>query len=161
MYVDPNPFSRKIIIADLDGCLVDSMHRTQHFFSGDHAKYYAESVNDKAIPQGAAVYQHFARDPQYLMVYITSRWDIPHYRQTTINQVRQWVDGRTCHEQLLMRLRGIDGNDMSDAKMKPLVFERAGYRYEDVFMAFDDRKSVVDMWRAKGIICYETQPSDY
>jgi hypothetical protein len=154
-------FKPKLIIADLDGCCINSAHRTGHFFSGDHASYYAKAVDDTVIPQGAHIYRQFAKDPEFLVLYVTSRWDILEHRTTTLKQIRKFVYEDTRNEQLLMRPSHITGEDMPDEEMKPWCVLNAGYDFADVFMAFDDRKVIVDMWRKRGITCYETQKGDY
>ena len=152
----------KLVIHDIDGCLVDSSHRTAHYFSGDREKYIQATVDDKVIPQGMHIYRSFYDNPAFHQLFVTSRGDSPEYRELTLHQLHEYVGPKIKTEQLLMRPPGLHGlHKMTDEVYKPWIVEQAGFNLADVFMAFDDRQVVVDMWRARGIICYHTQPSDY
>jgi hypothetical protein len=152
----------KLVICDLDGCLINSSHRTAHYFKGDREAYIKATVNDTVIPQGAHVYRAFYDNPAFHMLFVTSRGDGPEYRGMTLHQIHEYVGPKITNDQLLMRPPGLHGlAKMSDEDYKPWIVQQAGFDLADVFMAFDDRQCVVDMWRARGIVCYHTAVADY
>lgn len=152
----------KLIVCDIDGCLVNSSHRTAHYFNGDRAKYIQATKQDTVIPQGAHVYRAFYDTPGFHMLFVTSRGDSPEYRQLTLGQLQEYVGPKVNTEQLLMRPPGLHGLDkMSDEEYKPWIMQQNGFDLNDIFLAFDDRQVVVDMWRARGVMCYHTQKADY
>jgi hypothetical protein len=161
MDLGPTP-NQKIVVCDIDGCLIDSSHRTGLYFSGDHAGYFAASKDDKVIPQGQHVYRAFYDVPGVLQLFVTSRGDWGTYREVTLGQLRDFVGPKIADHQLLMRPKGVQGLDvMSDEVYKAWAVENAGYSLADVWMAFDDRECVVEMWRRRGVVCYHTQPGLY
>jgi hypothetical protein len=152
----------KIVVCDIDGCLVDSSHRTDLYFSGQREAYVAAAKDDKVIPQGQAVYRSFLMGSGFYQLFVTSRGDWPDYRAATLAQLHKFVSPTITDDQLLMRPKDKEGlNVMSDEDYKPWAITNAGFHLDDVWMAFDDREDVVAMWRKRGVVCYHTQPGLY
>lgn len=152
----------KIVVCDIDGCLVDSSHRTAQYFAGNRDEYELATTKDTVIPQGQMVYQAIHARPDVFQLFVTSRGDNPRYRDLTMEQLRAYVSPDIQHHQLLMRAPEVQGLEvMSDEVYKVWAVENAGYDPKDVWMAFDDRECVVAMWRARGVLCYHTQPGDH
>lgn len=98
---------KKIVIYDMDGCLVDSLHRyriipetqkidLQYWVDNAH-----KAMNDKLLPL-AKIYQEQLKDPDYYVVIATARvlnkpdWQFIHTVLGTPNKVisRQGIDDR-------------------------------------------------------------------
>jgi hypothetical protein len=152
----------RIVVCDIDNCLVDSLHRTSHYFNGDREKYMAAAKDDRVIPQGQFIYRAFYDRPGIVQLFVTSRGDSPVYRELTLRQLHDFVGPKVTTNQLLMRPPELYGLEkMSDEAYKQWAVTNAGYDLNDVWMAFDDRKPVVDMWRARGVVCYHTAVDAY
>ncbi len=152
--------TKNIIVADIDGCCLDPEHRIPHFLAGDLDAYHAAWRHDSAIDPGVVIYQMFlARADQYRFLFVTGRPESA--REYTISQLQDHVHAGIEHSQLLMRPSHITGADMHDTDLKPMLIELAGYSLRDIFMVFEDRNSIVSMWRSRGITCYQTQLGDY
>lgn len=54
-----------------------------------------------------------------------------------------------------------DGDYRDDAIVKPELMEKARADGWEPIMVFDDRKRVVDAWRAMGIPCAQVAPGDF
>lgn len=149
---------KKYVICDIDGCLVDSSGRARYYFSGEYDKYFSRVHEDLPIPQGVFVYRAFYFDPQFHLLFITSRRDDKRYRQQTLDQLRQWVGADIHDHQLLMRTKDyIEPNRVPDREYKWDRVMRLGLDPKQIFMAFDDTLDVVEMWRSNGIVAYHTQ----
>jgi len=53
-----------------------------------------------------------------------------------------------------------DGDQRKDNVIKQEILKHIKEKYEISF-AFDDRKSVVDMWRENGVFCFQCQDHNY
>ena len=154
--------TKKIVVCDIDGCLIDSRHRSHHYFNGEEDLYFQKVHLDTPILQGQYVYKAFAKDPAFHLLFVTSRGDWDHYRELTLNKLREYVDPRITNEQLIMRPVHLQGLErLPDEEYKPKAVQDAGYSIEDIFIAFDDKEAMVDKWRSLGVVCYHTQPGAY
>ena len=67
-----------------------------------------------------------------------------------------------CWEEIL--LMRPDGDYRPDAELKSELFDNLvdihGFDTEDTII-FDDRQSVVDMWRARGLTCFQVAKGDF
>lgn len=137
-----------IALLDIDGCCVDSTFRNEHV-DVDFARYLALHTTDKPILQGVLIYSMLMEIPDMRCIFITSRGE--EQRETTEALLATMFDG---HEyEVLMRA---EGDRRKDAIVKREIIEKAGIEAEDVFIAFDDRPVIVDMYREMGIVAYQT-----
>lgn len=74
-------------------------------------------------------------------------------------ETMRWLElhGVPWH-QLFMRA---DDDDRPDVEMKREVFDRKIDPYYEVAWVFDDRNSVVAMWRDLGLTCLQVAPGDF
>jgi hypothetical protein len=81
-------------------------------------------------------------------------------RKQTVDWLCQYVDAaigvRGAH--LFMRK---DGDHRPDHQVKSNILDDILAKGWDPIMAFDDRKQVVEMWRARGIVCAQVAPGDF
>lgn len=154
--------TKNIVIMDLDRCVLDPSERISHYLSGDLKTYEAMWETDKPIPQGLYVYSQFVNSPFWRCVFITSRRESQ--RKTTQIQLERLfptpphlpIYKDSPRWTLLMRPDDCSKEMKDDASIKPWLLEQAGFELSDVFIAFDDRQSVVDRWRELGVVCYQT-----
>jgi hypothetical protein len=147
-----------VYVFDIDGTLSDCEHRT-HYLRGPGPKnwdaFFAGMADDAPI-------EHMARLCQELyprVVFATGRPE--EHRKTTLMWLRRYVGSLnvlhgTCP--IYMRKTG-DYRDDSIVKIELIEAIRAdGY---EVIMAFEDRKRVVDAYRAAGIPTAQIAPGDF
>lgn len=149
-----------LIVFDIDGVLFNSEHRLQYMKSDTMHKYFKLAVKDTPIAQGIAVCKMFVTNPDYRTIFVTGRGDSLIHRVTTLCQLQNHISSRISDYQLIMREWPL-ADDLHDVEKKPIMISQAGYRLEDIFMVFEDRNSIVDMWRQRGVTCYQSQPGDF
>jgi hypothetical protein len=160
--------NKKLVVFDIDGVLLNCDHRVQHFVDGSHATYVALARGDTVIEQGVTLCRMFLSDPCYKLLFVTGRGssedkENPYYthRFETLSKLQLHVDGRISNSQLFMRDWTPDAPIVHDTIKKPQMIEEAGYNLDDIFMVFEDRQCIVDMWRARGVTTYQTQSGDF
>jgi hypothetical protein len=151
---------RNLVIFDIDGVLLSCQHRVQHWMDGDFDTYASLALKDSPIPQGVLICWMFLTNPNYRVLFVTGRGDANNHREDTLVCLRQHIHTGIRYDQLLMREWPLV-DSLGDAEKKPLMIQQAGYSLDDIFMVFEDRDSIVEMWRTRGIVCYQTQPSDF
>jgi hypothetical protein len=152
---------KNLVIFDVDGVLLHSEHRIQLWIEGKHVEYFDAAHKDKPIPQGIAVCKMFLSNPTFRVLFVTGRADTPFHREDTLTSLTEHLHISIPNDQLLMREYPEVGPHLHDTVKKPLMIEQAGYSLDDIFMVFEDRNSIVDMWRARGITCFHTQDGDF
>lgn len=152
--------TRDLVVFDIDGVLLDCQHRVQHWLDGDFFKYASLAHKDTPIPQGIAVCKMFVANPEFRTIFVTGRGDSLVHRVATLTQLQTYVNQDIHNYQLIMREWPLV-DDLDDAQKKPLMIEAAGYSIDEIFMVFEDRDSIVQMWRDRGITCYQTMKSTF
>ena len=172
------------IIFDIDGTLMDIEHR-RHFVSGSKKDWKSFVANIKYdIPNEpvASVMCDLNIDNNAIF-FLTGRSEAQ--RELTINQIercgyehqnqcadlrpkddyeRLYYSGGHYDQILLMRP---DDDYRPDAELKSELFTKLDLVYSDTkiisdtTIIFDDRQSVVDMWRARGLTCFQVAEGDF
>ncbi len=160
--------SKHIVIADLDGTLADLTHRLHHV-KGEkknwHA-FHAECVNDTPIADVIEIVLELITAPDVdRELYVLSGRNATVRKETT-----QWLekhvtrhiawggyndldeDGGFYPPHLIMRKKR---DFRPDTEVKLEMMRYLGFTPDDVLCIFDDRQSVVDMWRANGYRCLQ------
>lgn len=150
---------KNVIVADIDGCCVFSDQRLPHFLRGDLEAWHAAHPTDQPIPQGVVVYRKFLTDPDFRFVFLTGRPESA--RAYTLAHLQWWIHPSITHEHLLMRPDHIKISDMPDSELKPVLLELSGVPTSEVFLVFEDRRSIVDKWRSLGVTVYQTDVGDF
>lgn len=148
----------RIVVGDIDGCIMDNEHRVHHFVEGRVAEYHSLWEGDRVIEQARVIYSMFMNDLNTIFLFITGRAE--HCRPYTMMQLTNAL-GTVDPNQLLMRPDELTSQMMHDLKLKPHLLELAGFELEDVFLAIDDRNSVVAAWRDLGIQCWQPRYGDF
>jgi len=146
------------IICDLDGTLADCEHR-RHHVTGDKQDwdaFFGGLEQDEIVEPVAVVLRALFFNSVCDIVFVTGRPE--KYAGFTL----RWLERnllRHCSFELHCR-----ANDdlRPDEVMKAEIFERdiEPDRGKPLFV-LDDRQKVVDMWRAKGITCFQVAPGDF
>lgn len=145
--------SNNTAIFDLDGTLADCIHRLHYIKNGNHNwdKFFEEMDKDPVIDEVLSVLVSLSND-NWNIIICTGRPE--KYRNIT----EAWLNkyGIVPHK-LYMRP---DNDTRPDHIIKKELLQQI---YKDGFnpiIVFDDRQSVVDMWRENGLKCLQCAPSD-
>ena len=145
------------IICDLDGTLYDSSGR-KHYVSGkekNYHKFHEASSFDLPHRWCVEILTRFQNDHEIL--YVSGRED--RYRDLTLDWLYKFSltpPGRVEH--LYMRK---SGDYRKDCVVKKEIYEAEIKGKYDVLFVLDDRKQVVDMWRAEGLTVLHCAEGDF
>lgn len=156
--------SRPLYIFDLDGTLADARHRL-HFIAGpgkkDWRAFFRASAFDPPIREGIATVQALRRGGAEIWVW-TGRSD------EVERETRAWLSKYgvlprfalfPAPERLRMRPAG---DTTPDHRLKMHWLDLLDPPERDRLTAvFEDRSSVVAMWRASGVPCFQVAPGDF
>ena len=145
---------QKAVIFDIDGTIAnnderqkilkDNVHNWQNFFN--------EMGNDTVNKAISEIYNIIKKTKKYKMLIVTGRPET--YRKIT----EQWlIWNRIEYDNLYMRS---ENDCRSDVDVKREILQKIREQY-DVSFVFDDRRSVVQMWREEGLVCFQCFDHDY
>lgn len=152
---------QKIVLCDIDGCLIDSSYRVNTFLlKGDHENYRSHMHTDKVIEAGALIYGAL-HDAGLRLVWVTARMDRPEYREATKGQIIQALDIKKVDDHdLIMRQVGAGVSDVdykvSVAKSLMAKSLMSSEPAPKIVLAFDDRPNIVAAYRSLGLVAYHT-----
>lgn len=146
---------RKAIIVDIDGTLADITHRLHFVKRPNKDRYYpaffdamdADAPKDNIIEIIEELLTNFD------LLLLTGRPE--KYRSITAEWLERhahfiWV--KALRDNFFMRP---DDDFTPDHELKARIYEEKIKGKFNVVAVFDDRQSVVDMWRAKGLTCFQ------
>jgi hypothetical protein len=137
---------KQLALCDIDGCLLDCMHRLDLIMKGDFENGWED---DTVLPAGFKIYSHLLQDPEVQVVFNTARPE--RNRATTQKALSSLFPKATW--QLWMRP---DNDKTPDEEMKVAQLFKHGYKPEDVLIVFDDRNIICEAFRSLGVTAYQT-----
>jgi hypothetical protein len=140
------------VVFDLDGTLADPTHRL-HFIRGeprDYDAFYAACPGDTPRPRViGALYAHVAAG---------HRVEIWSGRSDAVRaETEAWLRAQGIDPGRLTHMRPA-GDHQVDAALKRAWLRTASPRPD---LTYDDRDSVVAMWREEGIECFQVAPGPH
>lgn len=146
--------SRDCVIFDIDGTIADNTHRLHHILKHpkDWDAFHAGVLDDKPILTMAQLVQVLHR-AGIAIVLATCRQDA--HRDDTVTWFNNYAIPFT---ELHMCTTG-DFRDQAVVK-KELLNHILSLGWRPLFVV-EDRKSVVDMWRAAGLVCLQCAEGDF
>jgi hypothetical protein len=143
-------------LVDIDGTIADCRHRAIHVNNPEGTKdwdaFNATMHLDEPKRDVLRIIDALHSDG-FAIVLVTGRFSC--YQEVTI----QWLLKHSIpFSRLLMRK---DGDYRSDHIVKREIYHEQIYPMFDVVGVFDDRDSVVAMWRKEGLTCFQVQKGDY
>jgi predicted kinase len=141
------------VIFDIDGTLADCTHRLHHVTGRkkNYDAFFAGIPQDPPIPEIIQL----ANDMEfcgYAVVCCSGRGE--EYRDTT----EAWLQlNGVPYEKLYMRPAG---DYRPDHVIKQELLDKIKAEGFQPWLVIDDRQSVVDMWRANGLVCLQCKPTD-
>jgi hypothetical protein len=138
-------------VFDLDGTLADLAHRRHYAEAKDWRSFFAACVDDEPIP-------HVIELLLRLWNTRTVRIEIWSGRSDEVrSETEAWLCAHGIQGNLLTRMRKA-GDHKPDDVLKREFLADCDARPDIIF---DDRKRVVDMWRAEGIACFQVAEGDF
>lgn len=142
-------------IFDLDGTLADISHRL-HYLNGENSDwdaFFAACPEDKPINHVISIAHALLRECMCVEIW-TGR------SEAVREQTERWLgDQRIVYSKLRMRADGDHRHD--DIIKKEWLEERRKEGLADPVAVFEDRDSVVKMWRDSGVPCYQVAPGNF
>ena len=138
------------LIIDLDGTIALRGDRSPF----DFENVDKDSLNKKLLEVISAIKQ-FKKDIN--IVFISGR--MSSCREKTLNWLTINCDA-ILSLPITLHMR-IDDDFRDDSVVKLDLYKTLIEPYYDVYLVFDDRNSVVDMWRSQGLICYQVADGDF
>lgn len=146
-----------MIVFDLDGTLALDHHRKEHLLKEpkDWETYFSLCGKDEAhTPICNLVHALFSTDTLAIW---SGRSERVRY------ETNEWLEAkglRWCFDEI--RMRAADDFTQDDVLKKQWLDEwNSSHPDDPVTLVFEDRKRVVDMWRANGIVCCQVAPGDF
>lgn len=143
---------RKAIICDVDNTLLDITHRF-HFLDGENTDWDSflneeEIRKDKPISDVVELINCLGRF--YPIIFITGRNEGTRAitEEQLNNVLSPWV-----RSELYMRT---DRDWRKDTEIKKELYEKYVQPKYQIIAAFDDKPSVIDLWRSLGITAYHS-----
>jgi len=144
----------KVYIFDLDGTIALNDHR-QHFLEGDNKDWDAffEACHNDEINEAIRSLMWAVNQYGYKIYIVTGRSKA--VQAKTISWLRRYS---VPYDKLVMRP---EDNYQSDDDLKPFMLHSILDRSDEVQAIFDDRNSVVEMWRDNGYQCFHVADGDF
>jgi len=140
--------SPNAVVFDIDGTLAENIH---HIISTRHGKenwrkFYDKTIDDKVIEPTANIMRQYYWTSPYNVLICTGR---PEYTRMV---TEDWLNKHSLyHNGLYMVPDGIWKPDyITKAKLADKILNKY-----DVLFVFDDKPSVIDMWRNKGVYVFQ------
>lgn len=134
----------KLVVCDIDGTVADLTHRLEYARGEkkDWKKFFSLLSGDTPRQDIYIAAQSLAHEHDALLVFVSARPE--DYRLET----EQWLrDNGMMYDNLIMRRKG---DKRQDTDVKSDIYNRYLKQY-DIVRVFDDRPSVIRMWREKGL----------
>ena len=144
----------RCIIVDIDGTIADTAHRAHHLnktpkdWEGWNGSIEADEPKKIIIDIVKSLSE---KDISVLLV--TGRFEA--LREKTINWL---MKHEVPFNSIYMRK---NGDYRSDHVIKKDIFTKAIQPTFDTIAVFEDRDSVVEMWRSLDLVCLQVQKGDY
>jgi phosphatidate phosphatase APP1 len=139
-------------IFDIDGTIADCSHRIHLLDQKLWREFFARVADDKPIPHILGLAQDLARTGKAI-VYVSGRSD--ECRAETLDWM---MHNRAPSGPMFMR--AADDHRPDFVVKSELLDKLIASGYQPI-MAFDDRNSVVRMWRERGIPCAQVAEGDF
>ena len=136
----------RVVICDLDGTLCDINHRL-HFARQNPKdwKSFFAGIKDDVVRLDVLTRVANLQDQGCKIMFVSARPE--NYREPTEIWLEKALNGYRIHEVLIMR----ESHDKRpDTEVKKDIYEKY-LKHLNIVTVFDDRPSVIRMWREKGL----------
>jgi phosphoglycolate phosphatase-like HAD superfamily hydrolase len=143
------------VIFDIDGTLMNIEHR-RHLVGGPNPmwdKFRALTCADTPYKDICAIFTAL-EDAAHTIFITTGREE----SERDITEMQLHAAGLHGYVRMYMRPAGDNTRDPELKQGFLSLMRKQGY---DPKIVFDDRQSVVDMWRENGLTCLQVRPGDF
>lgn len=150
---------KNIILFDLDGTLANCEHRLSHITQTpkDWRAFFAACGKDEPIDHTIRIFKAIGAVGAGHSYY--QRWIVSGRSDECREETEKWLAKHVGnYDHLIMRKAG-DYTD--DDKLKISWLRDGTIPKEKVMCVFEDRKRVVDAWRAESIPCYQVAAGEF
>jgi uncharacterized HAD superfamily protein len=145
----------KTVIVDIDGTIADNSHRQHHLMKErkDWKSYNATMHLDTPIEKIVDLVNMFG-DADCEIVLCTGR------EECFMGETKAWLEWHCIpYHKLLMRpLKDYRADEI--VKLE-LLDKLLAEKERDIWLVIDDRRKVVDAWRARGLLCMQVAPGEF
>ena len=148
-----------LYIVDLDGTICDIQHRLHHIKkeTPDWDAFNKECVNDTPIEGVCDIIRDliYARNN---ILFLTGR------SKVVLNETNAWIEKHITNKGHNLMMREVGDHRPDHIVKKELLYKWLDCMQgdkKDVAAIFEDRKTVVDMWREEGFVCLQVAPGDF
>lgn len=143
----------RAIIVDLDGTLCNIEHRISFVQKGDWKTFFKKMDQDTVNEWCKEIIKRFYKPGEMEILLVTGR--PADYERPT----KEWLKLHGIpYTKLMMRKKG---DFRSDFLIKEEIYLSEIKPFYDIFFVVDDRKQVVDMWRAHGLTVLQCDEGKY
>lgn len=143
---------KHIVVFDLDGTLAEVAHRRHLVENKQWREFYAACIYD--TPNIPVIRTFQAHRQSGATLYIASGRSDEVKRQTV-----SWLQEHDCYPDYLYMRRACD--HQPDHKLKRSWLYDGSIPKEEILCVYDDRQSIVDMWRSEGLACFQVAPGQF
>lgn len=141
----PNPDAPEAYVVDIDGTVALMSGRSPY----DETRVHEDLPNESVI----RVIQHLA-DQGYIILFVSGRHDV------CWDSTNEWLRTHVGVEEFRLLMRK-DGDNRKDFIIKKEIFDAEIRHNYKVMGCFDDRKQVVDMYRALGLTVFQVAEGNF
>ena len=151
------------IIFDIDGTLLNIQHRVHHLHKKppDWKSFNGSMEGDSPIPEMVELLHMLGNDKRNRLIFCSGRGE--QARFITEKQIRQLLSAISDKEnanRINLYLR--DFNDFrEDSVVKSELYDQMMADGFKPIMVFEDRASVVKMWRGRGLRCLQVAEANF
>jgi len=137
-------FKPKAVLCDLDGTLA---------IMGDRSPYHGEACKVDIINSTLHTLLKKYQESGYRLILLSGR-----NGSSRMNTEKWLKDNGVRYDRLIMRG---EEDYRRDVVVKKEIYENCIENEYQVEIVFDDRNSVVDMWRDLGLVCFQVNKGDF
>lgn len=147
----------KAVIFDIDGTLADTEHRSYLAQAKKWDEFFSRMTQDKPKYEVVEILNHYYWDTQvdYKILLVTGRGE--EHREKTVNWLQEYgiMPKVEC-----LYMRPVK-DFRKDFIIKAEIYKNYIEPKYNVRAVFEDRTSVVNMWRELGLTCLQVAPGNF
>lgn len=155
--------ARPLIIFDLDGTLADTTHR-QHHLDGtpkNWTAYFKACPGDAPIKNTIRVLAMLHACGADVAVWTGRSEDVRHETRIWLRDNMPVHLGWAYWTQENLQMRASDDRRPDHELKRAWLDALPPYKADRLLCVFEDRTTVVEMWRACGVMCYQVAKGDF
>ena len=147
------------IIFDIDGTLMNIQHRVHHLHKTppDWNSFNNSMSGDTPIKEMAKLLNILETDDENRIIFCSGRKE--KYKETTLNQIKNLLSDKASKKLNIYMRKNNDFRE--DYLVKSDLYDEMRNDGFEPVIVFDDRTSVVKMWRQKGLRCLQVAEGNF